>query len=461
MPPSDSERSPAQTPKRRNKVVQFPDTDPRSTPSTKRGSKPRSARTQDKSKTRSLRTSGRLADTTIDLQGQGHFYNNSRIARARRFSIPVWVFKGLQLAILGVGLGVLGGTVLANLPARYSGLRKPPSLGKPETTARVSEVIPSQTETNSQSLEPLTFTQEITPLKQQVTTLMAAAPSELTPGIFLVDLDNRQFVDIRGTESFSAASTIKVPVLVAFFEDVDARRIQLEEPLTMRPDLIASGSGGMQYETPSSQYSALEVATQMIVVSDNTATNMLIDRLGGKEALNQRFQDWGLQHTILRAPLPDLEGTNTTSPRDLSLLLTRIANGEIVSLQSRDRLLAIMRQTVTDTLLPQGLEESATISHKTGDIGSLVGDTGLIDMANGKRYVVTALVKRPDNDNRAQEIIRQTSKTIYSHFKATSPQPAKASPTPSLPLSVPSSSSSPEQASPEASPLTNGEFEGL
>jgi beta-lactamase class A len=87
-----------------------------------------------------------------------------------------------------------------------------------------------------------------------------------------------------------------------------------------------------------------------------------------------------------------------------------------MSLRSRDRLLEIMRQTKTRTLLPRGLGAGATIAHKTGDIGSMVGDVGLIDLPNGRRYIGVAMVKRPYNDNRAQELIRQISRAAYQQF---------------------------------------------
>jgi beta-lactamase class A len=236
---------------------------------------------------------------------------------------------------------------------------------------------------------------------------------DLTPGVFLTDLDSGDYFSLNGASTFSAASMIKVPILVAFFQDIDAGKIRLDEELTMQEKDVATGSGDMQYATVGSKYSALEVATNMIVISDNTATNMLLRRLGGIEAVNQRFKQWGLQQTLIRNVLPDLQGTNTTSPKELSTLMAMLSQGELLSMKSRDRALEIMRQTVTDTLLPTSLRPGATISHKTGDIGSLVGDTGLIDMPTGRRYAITTMVKRPHNDDRAQELIRQIAAVVY------------------------------------------------
>ncbi|MGK7915751.1 MAG: serine hydrolase [Prochloraceae cyanobacterium] len=258
--------------------------------------------------------------------------------------------------------------------------------------------------------------QEISKLKDKLTILTANYP-QLEAGVYIVDLDNKNYVNFNGSKAFSAASTIKVPVLVAFFEDVDAGKIHLDEKLTVTEEVVGGGSGYMQYEAIGTKYTALHTATDMIRVSDNTATNMLIERLGGAEVLNQRFAEWGLQNTAIRNPLPDLTGTNTTSPEDLGNLLIKVNRGELISLRSRDRLLAIMRTTRTRTLLPQGIEKGATIAHKTGDIRSSLGDAGIVDMPNGKRYIVSVLVKRPSNDPQAKILIQKISQTAYQHLK--------------------------------------------
>lgn len=265
---------------------------------------------------------------------------------------------------------------------------------------------------------------EITLLKSQLEQLATQYP-DLQPELFFVDLDTKGFVSINSKLALPAASTIKLPILVAFFQDVDRGKINLAEELIMSKDVIAGGSGGMQYEQPNSKFSALETAEQMMTISDNTATNMLIKRLGGMEQLNQRFTKMGLVATRLHNPLPDLTGTNTTTSADLGNLLVKIDGGNLISLRSRDRMLYIMRNIVTNTLLPEGLESGAIIAHKTGDIKSTLGDVGIIDMPNGKRYIASVLVKRPDNSPLAKEFIQKASSTAYQYFKK--PQTTKFS----------------------------------
>ncbi|MEL6856351.1 MAG: serine hydrolase, partial [Cyanobacteria bacterium J06607_13] len=109
-------------------------------------------------------------------------------------------------------------------------------------------------------------------------------------------------------------------------------------------------------------------------------------------------------------PLPDLEGTNTTSARDLSHTMLLISEGDDLSQRSRDRVLNILNRTYNKSLIPDGLiQQGALTFNKTGDIASVLGDVALVDLANGKRYVVAALVERPENDGRARELIRRIS----------------------------------------------------
>lgn len=301
----------------------------------------------------------------------------------------------------------------------------------------------------------------MTDLATQVRSMVTDMP-ELTPGVFLMDLDTGNYLDVNGTSTFAAASMIKVPVLVAFLQDVDAGKIRLDEVLTIREADVAEGSGEMQYQPVGTQFTALETAIQMIAISDNTATNMLVHRMGGTDALNQRFRQWGLQTTTIHSVLPDLQGTNITTPKELSNLLVMVSQGNLLSLRSRDRLFEIMRQTVTNTLLPAGIGdgEGALIAHKTGDIGSLVGDTGVVDLPNGKRYVVTIMMRRPHNDDRAQELIRQIANVTYQAVT----QPPSLSLTPAAADgSTPSANADPQAASPadySNSDATAAESEG-
>jgi beta-lactamase class A len=321
----------------------------------------------------------------------------------------------VRLLIVGVGMGAIVGTVLSILdPAnRISTNSTPQSNNMVRSQPQPTQTQPTQTPPVATS--GLYLSQEITSLKNAVQNLATTNPN-LTPGVFLVDLDTGNYVDVNSSTSFPAASTIKVPILIAFFQDVDAGKIRLDETLTMEQDLIAGGSGTLQYKPPGTKYAALEVVTKMITISDNTATNMLIARLGGIDALNQRFRTWGLTTTVIRNQLPDLQGTNTTSPKELGNLMAIVSQGNLVSMPSRDLMLDILRRTEKNTLLPSGLGTGARAYHKTGDINKMLADAGLIILPNGKRYIAAVMIQRPENDPRAEKLISSISRAAYEEF---------------------------------------------
>ena len=321
--------------------------------------------------------------------------------------------NNLKLATYAITIIIGLSTIFGSLTSMASSFQTT----EPQANKAKKETIDPQNQAKLDSLLAIaSLGKEISTLRSELEKLSEKYP-DLEPEIFVVDLDSRGFVNIQGKNAISSASTIKLPILVAFFQDVERGKIGLEEQLVMSKKLIAEGSGNMQYEKPGTKFSALETATRMMTISDNTATNMLIKRMGGMEKLNERFIKMGLTATQLSRPLPDLIGKNTTSSADLGNLLVKIDAGQLINLRSRDRLLYIMRNIARDTLLPQGLESEAIIAHKTGDIKSVLGDAGIIDMPNGKRYVASVLVKRPDNSPKAKEFIQKASGITYQYFK--------------------------------------------
>jgi len=258
---------------------------------------------------------------------------------------------------------------------------------------------------------PFNMTHLVEPLQQDLINLSKLP--KLETGIFFVDLDTGDYLTFHEDEAFSAASTIKLPVLMALFDQVDRGNVRLDEPLVLSEANRGDGSGYLQYKPLGTKLTVYETADLMIVDSDNSATNMIIERLGGKEVLNEQFRAWNLRQTQIREPLPDLTGQNTISPRDLSLLMGRLEKGLLLSPRSRDRALEILYRTKTRTLLPSGLGPGSHIAQKTGDIRTSLGNAGIIDLANGKRYILSVLVRRPPNDRRANQLIRDISQRVY------------------------------------------------
>lgn len=258
--------------------------------------------------------------------------------------------------------------------------------------------------------EPFELKKVYSSLQESI--LLACRKPGLRAGVFMVDPVSGDFVDIHAHQSFAAASLIKIPVLVQLLSALDKKMVSPNTLVTIRPDLVAGGSGILQWRAIGSKVTVKEACELMIVISDNTATNLLIDLLGGKEAFNKQVAMWGLNQTRINNLLPDFTGTNTTSPFDLSYLMAKVSQGCLISASSREFMHKIMERTHVRTLLPLGLNNGAKIAHKTGDIASMVGDAGVVTLPNGRSYLVAVQVERPSNDRRANELIRQISHLI-------------------------------------------------
>lgn len=306
--------------------------------------------------------------------------------------VPLYVYVS-RCSIVLFGAAAIGGTVLSII--------KPPATQI--SAASKAAPLPAKPVVKPENLA----------LKQSVQTVIDRYPG-FQPHVAIVDVKGG-VVDVAGAAVVPAASTIKIPLLIALFQQIDRGEIKLDEQLTLQKSMLAAGSGSLSKSPEGSKFSVQEVATKMITISDNTAANLLIDRLWGKDKLNLQFQSWGLLHTNLRSPLPDFEGTNVTSAQELVKLLGGLKSEQgILSVSSKQAVLEILRQTKRNTMLPAGIDDNqAKIAHKTGEISSLVADAGLVELANGQSYLLVAMVQRPSDNQRAEVLIKQLSQAVF------------------------------------------------
>ncbi len=314
---------------------------------------------------------------------------------------------------MGLGLGVIVGTGLKLLAPRLA-----------QGSVGVTKADPTPQLLLGGGLSAGRFEprRELTALSQSWQKL-AAAQKGLTASAYLLVLDDGRYAELKPDLPLPAASAIKTPILLVGLEDVDAGKLRWNEPLTLTKELVGGGAGWMANKPVGSRFPFHEAATEMIRVSDNSATNLLIKRLGGKTAVNARFQALGLTSTELRNWLPDLDGTNTTSSRDLARSIALVDTSEKLSPRARDLFRGILATSGTNTLIPLGMlmglgKDSSdpdsellplgiTVLNKTGDIGIAYADAALIELPNGQRAVAAFMVKGPFNDPRSAELIRK------------------------------------------------------
>lgn len=255
-------------------------------------------------------------------------------------------------------------------------------------------------------------TSEMESLKAQLTGLMKQYPT-VHPAIYVWEYENGQYIDIDADTQYPAASIIKLPVLVRMFKSIEANQMTIYDEMILTDYYKSSGSGDLQYSQTGRKFSLDALAKTMIQDSDNSATNMIMSKLGGMNDINIGLRDWGISKTYVRTWLPDLEGTNKTTAKDMAKILYNLDNPGFLNINSREYIIDYMSHVKNNRLLAAGLGEGAMIIHKTGDIGKMLGDAGIVYAPNGKKYIVVILANRPHNAPQGKDFIVKASNLIY------------------------------------------------
>ena len=271
------------------------------------------------------------------------------------------------------------------------------------------------TETKKPQMQKLYETYNMTALESKLSNLAALYPS-LKPSVYVWDYESGKHADIHSNEVFATASIIKIPVLIQLFRSIDAGSIKLDDKIAMTDYYKSEGSGSLQFKGDKSVYTIDQLARVMITESDNSATNMLLAATGGMNAMNQSLRKWGMKETRINDWLPDLAGTNVTTAKEMATLLYNIDNSSFLSLNSREKMIDYMSHVHNNRLIHAGLPKEAIFIHKTGDIGKMLGDAGIVYTPNGKKYIVVMLVNRPYNSPLGKDFIVAASSLIYNYM---------------------------------------------
>lgn len=255
-------------------------------------------------------------------------------------------------------------------------------------------------------------TTEMTELKSELLNLQKQYPT-IKPAIYVWEYENGKYVDINADSLYSAASIIKLPVLVRMFKAIEAKQMTIYDEMTLTEYYRSSGSGNLQYAQSGNKYTLDRLAKTMIQDSDNTSTNMIMSKLGGMDDVNIGLRDWGISKTYVRTWLPDLKGTNKTTAKDMAKILYNLDNPGFLNINSREYIIDYLSHVKNNRLIAAGLGEGAMFIHKTGDIGTMLGDAGIVYAQNGKKYIVVILANRPHNAPQGKDFIVKASNLIY------------------------------------------------
>ncbi len=234
-------------------------------------------------------------------------------------------------------------------------------------------------------------------------------------GLDVVDLQTGFNAGFNAGKSMPAASTIKLPVMVAVFEALAAGNFDLNRRIMLEGQDKDYGSGDLCEAPDGSTYAVTDLLDRMIDVSDNTATNMLI-RVVGRQRINGEMSDLGLLRTRLlgdvRTEAWSVRSTLRTSPADLAHLLTLMAKGELIDRWSSNEMIAILEADRINTLLPQPLPPDVAIAHKTGSFFDTLNDAGIVYAGNSP-YVIAVMTTALPSQDLGRAFIHKISRLTY------------------------------------------------
>ncbi|HVH31551.1 MAG TPA: serine hydrolase [bacterium] len=253
-------------------------------------------------------------------------------------------------------------------------------------------------------------------------------------GVWSHSLVNGETIEWNAEDVFPSASTIKLPILYEVYRQAGERRFRLTDTRTVDTPDVVQGSGILKELTPGVTLSIRDMATLMIVVSDNTAANLLID-LVGVDAVNHAMKTLGLHATVLghkfflasAGAVP-----NSSSPADLGRLLVQIGRHQVLTPAACDEMLRILRrQHYTDHItrkivdydgfLEAGVEPVVTVASKSGAIRGTRNDVALVERRDS-RYVIAMMTRdcadrRFYVDNEAAVLLANVSALIDEHWQ--------------------------------------------
>ena len=221
----------------------------------------------------------------------------------------------------------------------------------------------------------------------------------------------------RGNETMPSASMIKVFILALAYQDIADGTLSRNETFTLTRDNVVGGSGTLQNRAYGTRVPLKELLEKMVIDSDNTATNILIDRLG-MENINAYMQAHGYHSSVLRRKMMDLAALqagrdNLTSVKDVGLLFKRLYNGTCVSPELDAEMLGIYDQQTDNDKIPARLPEGTVVAHKTGEVSDVRHDGGIVYTSNGD-YVLVIFT----SDYYPYDGIAALSRKIYDAYTA-------------------------------------------
>jgi D-alanyl-D-alanine carboxypeptidase (penicillin-binding protein 5/6)/beta-lactamase class A len=245
-------------------------------------------------------------------------------------------------------------------------------------------------------------------------------------------LDTGVGFTLNGDEAMPTASLIKFPLLIEVYWQVAEGKLKLTDMLTLREADKVPGSGILTYHfSEGATFSLKDCCRLMIAFSDNTATNMVLDKIG-IPSTNKRMDGLGCPNTRINAKVflgaktsiaPERSkrfGLGSTTANEMIKLLELVHQGKLVSKEACKEMLEHLKKCEDKDCFPRLLPEKTVVAHKTGAVAGIRTDAGIIYTPGGPVAVCVLTEENEDKayrpDNAGNVLCRRVAREVYDYF---------------------------------------------
>ncbi|OZI05807.1 serine hydrolase [Siphonobacter sp. BAB-5385] len=272
-----------------------------------------------------------------------------------------------------------------------------------------------------------------TSLKEQIQHYLSGRKG--TYAVAYKNLATGEHVYINENDSFHAASTMKTPVMLEVYRQAYKGKFSVLDSIVVKNEfksivdgspysLVATDDSEPKlYEKVGQKRTIYDLMYEMIIYSSNLATNIIIDLVDARN-VTKTLCKMGAKHTQVLRGVEDKKAfaqglNNKVSAYDLALLFEKIAKGKAVSPEASQAMISILLDQKFNSVIPAKLPKSVKVAHKTGSIVSIMHDSGIVYLPDGRKYVLVLLSKNwqePDREA-AVETMATVSEMIYQSIQ--------------------------------------------
>jgi beta-lactamase class A len=253
-------------------------------------------------------------------------------------------------------------------------------------------------------------------------------------GVAYHDLATGEELLIHADDTFHAASTMKVPIMMEIYRQAEGRTLSLDDRIVVKkefPSLVDGKPFLLRVEDDSEtglyrrlgeRLTIRELMRLMITESSNVATNLLVERVGAARTTEFMKQLGAESIRVLRG-VEDNRAfargmNNTLTARGLMRILTSLAERKVVSAKASEEMIAILRAQKFAEGIPAGLPAGVSVAHKTGSFGQVYHDAAIVEPPRGKPFVLVVLTRGIAKPPRAHKLVADITRAVYQHAKA-------------------------------------------